>query len=46
MSRYANEKNGELKEFPALSMALESKVIAERESLFTRLKETTTELVN
>ena len=37
---------GELKEFPALSMALESKVIAERESLFTRLKEATTELVS
>ena len=47
MSRYANEKNtlGELKEFIALSMALEGKVIAERESLFTRLKEATTELV-
>ena len=44
---YANEKNtfGELKEFPALFMVLEGKVIAERESLFTRLKEATAELV-
>lgn len=37
---------GKLKEYPALSMALESKVIAERESLFMRLKEATTELVS
>lgn len=46
--RYANETNmyGELKEYPALSVALEGKVIAERESLFTRLKDTTTELVS
>ena len=46
--RYANETAtfGELKEYPALSVALEGKVIAERESLFTRLKEATTELVS
>ena len=45
--RYASGKDtyGELKDFPALSVALESKVIAERESLFTTLKETTSEMV-
>ena len=47
MCRYAQEKDtfGDLKDFPALSMALDSKVIAERESLFARLKELTGELV-
>ena len=47
MCRYAHEKGtfGDLKVFPALSIALESKVIAERETLFTRLKELTGELV-
>ena len=46
--RYANEATtfGELKEYPALSVALEGKVIAERESLFTRLKDATMELVS
>ena len=45
--RYAHEKGtfGDLKVFPALSIALESKVIAERETLFTSLKELTRELV-
>ena len=48
VTRYANEAAtfGELKEYPALSVALEGKVIAERESLFTRLKDATTELVS
>ena len=47
MCRYTHDKDafGEVKDFPALSVALESKVIADRETLFSRLKELTTELV-
>lgn len=47
MRRYAHNKDtfGEVKDFPALSVALESKVIADRETLFSRLKELTAELV-
>ena len=47
MYRYAQEKDsyGDLQDFPALAVALESKVIAERETLFTQLKELTNELV-
>ena len=47
MRRYTHDKStfGEVKDFPALSVALENKVIADREMLFSKLKELTAELV-